>query len=113
MTAGAADRAGDASGPCPGTFSAVLAASPPDATASDGVVELGPAGWDARGAYELLVHGHDLATGLGGTVDPPAALCTQVLESPALWMVDRDRAVAAAGPWEALLLASGRTARDT
>jgi hypothetical protein len=92
------------------TLSAVLAASPPDAAASDGVVPLDVAGWDARGTYELVVHGHDLATGLGGAVVPPEALCAAVLASPALWMLDRDRAGTAAGSWEALLLASGRTA---
>ncbi|MGH9090226.1 MAG: maleylpyruvate isomerase N-terminal domain-containing protein [Acidimicrobiales bacterium] len=92
------------------TFSAVLATAPPATTASDGVVSLGVDDWAARGAYELLVHGYDIAFGLGGTVHPPSAICAWILSSPNLWMLDRSRATPGAGPWERLLLASGRAA---
>jgi uncharacterized protein (TIGR03083 family) len=91
-------------------FSAVLATSPPDVTASDGVTELGVTDWAIRGAYELVVHGHDIAAGLGRAFEPPADLCARVLASSALWMLDRNRAAAGTEPWDALLLASGRGA---
>lgn len=92
------------------TFSAVLAVTPPAVTATDGVAALAVGDWAARGAYELLVHGHDIAAGLGGTIDPPDALCAWILSSPDLWMVDRARAESGARPWAQLLLGSGRTA---
>ncbi len=87
---------------------AIVRDSPTTATASDGVLELGLSDWCARAAYELVLHTHDVVCGLGGTLDPPLDLCRVILESDALWMLDREQARRGSDPWAALLLGSGR-----
>jgi hypothetical protein len=89
-------------------FVGVVRDSPGAVTASDGVLELGLSDWCARAAYELVLHTHDVVGGLGGDLDPPQELCRAILESDALWMLDRERANRASHPWNALLLGSGR-----
>jgi hypothetical protein len=61
-----------------------------------------PEGFAAMGVAEILVHGHDAAQGLGVPWEPPADLCTRVLNRlfPG--------APADAHPWAALLWATGR-----
>ena len=44
-------------------FIAVLRCTPSNATASDGFVELGVTDWAQRGAYEVLLHTHDVLEG--------------------------------------------------
>jgi hypothetical protein len=61
-----------------------------------------PEGFAAMGVTETLVHGHDAAQGLGVPLEPPADLCTQVLNR-----LFPD-APADAPPWTALLWATGR-----
>jgi len=39
-----------------------------------------PAGFAAMGCVELLLHGDDIARGLGVEIDPPRALCARVVE---------------------------------
>jgi hypothetical protein len=61
-----------------------------------------PEGFAAMGCTEALVHGQDIARGLGLSLDPPRGICTSVLgrlfpDAPA-----------GAGPWEVLLWATGR-----
>jgi hypothetical protein len=90
-------------------FSGLLASVPRDAEASDGVFMLDVGDWAARAAYEMLLHTHDVAVGLGGRFDPPPSMCAWVIASPKLWMFDRGIATAIANPWEALLVGSGRT----
>lgn len=90
---------------------AAVRASDPATTASDGVVELALGDWCARAAYELLLHTHDVLSGLERPFEPPAELCRSVLASDALWMLARGRAAAVASPWQALLEGSGRPAR--
>jgi DinB superfamily len=93
------------------TMVAVLGSAPDGFTASDGIQQLDAADWVARAMHELLVHTSDTLTGLGATFDPPAELCRDVLASPALWAIDRERAAAEDSPWHALLAGSGRPAR--
>jgi hypothetical protein len=78
------------------------------ATAGDGLVQLDAEGWAQRGAYETLLHGHDILSGLGERLRPGPDLCEWVLGSPTLWMFDQQKARTAEGPWAALLLGSGR-----
>lgn len=89
-------------------LAAVVRDSPDTMTASDGVLDLSPSDWCARAAYELILHTHDVVSGLGRDLDPPLELCRVILESDALWMLDREQASEASSPWTALLLGSGR-----
>ena len=89
-------------------FAALIRSVPCDSVASDGLLSLDVDDWAARGAYEVLLHTHDVLQGHGAGFEPSDALCRWVLASPRLWMLDRDRARGASDPWEALLLGSGR-----
>jgi uncharacterized protein (TIGR03083 family) len=66
-----------------------------------------PEGFAGMGCVEALVHGHDIAQGLGLALVPPRQVCTRVLArlSPhaAADLADLD-------PWMALLWATGRIA---
>jgi hypothetical protein len=87
---------------------AVVRDSPGTVTASDGVLELNLSDWCARAAYELVLHTHDVMRGLGRDLDPPLELCRMILESDALWMLNREQANEGSNSWAALLLGSGR-----
>lgn len=89
-------------------FCRALEAAPSGTCAGDGLVELSAEGWAQRGAYELLVHTHDVLSGLGESFVPPGALCSWVAASEGLWMLDRNRAALARTSWETLLVGSGR-----
>jgi hypothetical protein len=66
-----------------------------------------PEGFAGMGCVEALVHGHDIAQGLGLALDPPREGCTRVLARmfphAAADLADLD-------PWTALLWATGRIA---
>jgi hypothetical protein len=49
----------------------VVRDSPGTVTASDGVLNLTLPDWCARAAYELVLHAHDVVSGLGRHLDPP------------------------------------------
>jgi hypothetical protein len=89
-------------------FSGLLGSVSHDAEASDGVLMLDVDDWAVRAAYEMLLHTHDVALGLGARFDPPQPVCAWVMASPKLWMLDRENATTNASPWEALLVGSGR-----
>jgi uncharacterized protein (TIGR03083 family) len=61
-----------------------------------------PVGFAAMGCVEALVHGYDLASGLGLSFQPPADVCARTLTRlfPAV--------TADADPWRALLWAAAR-----
>jgi hypothetical protein len=61
-----------------------------------------PEGFATMGVTEILVHGHDVAQGLGVSWEPPADLCARALNR--LF----PNAPADAPPWPALLWATGR-----
>jgi hypothetical protein len=90
-------------------FSGLLGSVPADAEASDGAFVLDVDDWAVRATYEMLLHTHDVVVGLGGRFDPPSSMCTWVMASPKLWMLDRRIATRFANPWEGLLAGSGRT----
>lgn len=85
-----------------------LRGSPPDVTASDGVLALGLSDWRARAGYELALHTDDVLVGLGRSFDLPADLSRAVLASEALWILDRAAADQQVDPWLALRAGSGR-----
>jgi hypothetical protein len=59
-------------------------------------------GWAAMGADEVLVHGADVAAGLGVRFDPPSAVADHVVRRLFPWApTDGD-------PWQRLLWANGR-----
>lgn len=62
-----------------------------------------PAGFAGMGCVEALVHGHDIAAGLGLPFDAPRDVCRRVLARmfPAVTAGDDD-------PWAVLLWATGR-----
>jgi hypothetical protein len=65
-----------------------------------------PEGFAAMGCVETLLHGHDIACGLGLSPDPPRELCRRVI---ARMFPQEAAGLAAADPWEALQWATGRT----
>ena len=66
-----------------------------------------PEGFAGMGCVEALVHGHDIAQGLGLVLDPPREGCTRVLARMFPHMVAD---LANLDPWTALLWATGRIA---
>jgi hypothetical protein len=64
-----------------------------------------PEGFAGMGCVEVLVHGADVARGLGPLLDPPRDLCARVL-ARMFPQVSAD--LAEVDPWQALLWATGR-----
>jgi hypothetical protein len=91
-----------------GAMLAAVASVDPQATASDGVMDLSGGDWCARGAFEIAVHTHDVLVGQHSTFRLDTSLCRAITESPGLWMFDRARARGSNEPWSALLLGAGR-----
>ena len=62
-----------------------------------------PAGFAGMGCVEVMLHGEDIAQGLGATLDPPRDLCRRVLARmfPHVPVDDMD-------PWDLLRWYSGR-----
>jgi hypothetical protein len=87
---------------CGALLVAMVTTSSPDTRAWHPYGTSDPEGFAAMGVAEVLLHGYDVALGLGVPWDPPADLCRRV----------RDRlfpdAPTDAQPWAALLWASGR-----
>jgi hypothetical protein len=64
-----------------------------------------PEGFAAMGCVEALLHGHDIAQGLGLTLNPPRDLCGGVL---ARLFPQTAADLASTDPWQALQWATGR-----
>jgi hypothetical protein len=68
---------------------AVVTVADPDVRAviwrSPRIETRGPADFVPRGALELLVHGHDVCTGLDVAFDPPTELCERLRAHTQLW----------------------------
>ena len=97
-------------------LSGVVVTAPPGATA---VIWRRPqptvkpaADFAARGALELVMHGHDVCAGLGVPFEPPADVCLRLREHTRDWVhwtTPGWHALAATGdPWGDLLDAAGR-----
>jgi len=87
---------------CGALLAAMVTTASPDTRAWHPMGTSDPEGFAAMGVTETLVHGHDVAQGLGVLWEPPADLCTRVLSR--LF----PQAPADADPWAALLWACGR-----
>jgi hypothetical protein len=92
-------------------LSAVIAASPPEARAvirrRPTVVTAPPEDFAARGALEMVLHAHDVCSGLGVPFEPPLDVCSRLYSHTEPWGVGelaRDRRDA----WTDLLERSGR-----
>jgi hypothetical protein len=72
----------------------------------------GPGDFVPRGALELILHAHDVCTGLGVTFAPPTALCERLrqhTEPWPMWRLPGWSPLAMTGdPWVDLLRCSGR-----
>jgi len=64
-----------------------------------------PEGFAAMGCVEALVHGHDIAAGLGVDLDPPPQVCARVL---ARLFPQTPAELAGLDPWTVLRWATGR-----
>jgi hypothetical protein len=93
---------------------AVIRAAPPDARATlfGGSREpfVARAPWFApRGGLELILHAHDVCSGLGVAFTPPADLCARLLTSTDGWPGAVAGFAPSGDPWPDLLVRSGRT----
>jgi hypothetical protein len=66
-----------------------------------------PEGFAAMGCAETLLHGHDIAQGLGVTLDPPRPVCARVV---ARLFPDAVGVLGEVDPWTALRWCTGRVA---
>ncbi|MFI9384519.1 hypothetical protein [Kutzneria sp. NPDC052558] len=83
-------------------LAATVAVTGPEVRAYHPTGMADPEGFAGMGVVEILVHGEDIARGLGVALDPPADVCARVLARmfPEV-TVDAD-------PWTALLWATDR-----
>jgi hypothetical protein len=92
-------------------LSAVIRAADPDVRAviwySPEAETAPPHDFAARGALEMILHAHDVCTGLGVPFDPPVDVCARLLEHTADWPFQPPVADTS-DPWAALLERSGR-----
>lgn len=88
-------------------LAAVVRASPPATRAYHPYGTSDPEGFAGMGCVETLVHGYDIAGGLGLAFDPPPDVCARVL---ARMFPDLAAAMPEADPWQALRYATGRIA---
>jgi hypothetical protein len=88
-----------------GILASTVRTAPPHARAYHPTGMADPEGFAAMGCVEALLHGHDIAQGLGLSLDPPRGLCSSVLAR----MFPKPAAdLATTDPWEALQWATGR-----
>ena len=80
----------------------VAAATPPDSRAYHATGMFDADGYVAMACSEVLVHGHDIATGLGLPIDPPDDLCGAMVGRLAPWLAGGESA------WPAFLWHAGR-----
>jgi Mycothiol maleylpyruvate isomerase N-terminal domain len=88
-------------------LAATVRISPPQVRAYHPTGMADPTAFAGMGCVEALVHGHDIAQGLGLALDPPREVCTGVL---ARMFPHTVADLADLDPWTALLWATGRIA---
>ncbi|SCE80289.1 maleylpyruvate isomerase N-terminal domain-containing protein [Micromonospora mirobrigensis] len=86
-------------------LAATVRASGPEVRAYHPAGLADPEGFAAMGCVEALVHGDDIARGLGLTLDPPRDVCARAL---ARLHPEQARELAGEEPWAALRWATGR-----
>ena len=85
-------------------LAAVVRSAPPEARAFHPTGTSDPAGFAAMGCAEVLVHGEDIARGLGLALDPPREICARTVSRLFPHLGD----VSDLDPWTALLWATDR-----
>ncbi|MGW4519694.1 DinB family protein [Amycolatopsis sp. NPDC004378] len=85
-------------------LAAVVRSSPAESRAYHPTGTSDPAGFAAMGCAEVLVHGEDMARGLGVKLNPPPEICTRTLARLFPHLGD----VSDLDPWTALLWAMDR-----
>jgi hypothetical protein len=85
-------------------LAAVVRSASPEARAYHPTGNADPAGFAAMGCAEVLVHGEDVARGLGLTLDPPREVCARTVARLFPHLGD----VSDLDPWTALLWATDR-----
>jgi hypothetical protein len=90
---------------------AVIETAEPDAIAvivrRPSVQTGGPRDFAARGALEMILHAHDVCSGLGVALAPPDDMCRRLFDSTADWLQVAPIAPSA-NAWSDLLERSGR-----
>ncbi|MEV4492351.1 DinB family protein [Micromonospora coxensis] len=86
-------------------LAATVRASGPDVRAYHPSGQADPEGFAAMGCVETLLHGDDIAQGLGVAVDPPRDVCTRVLTR---LFPEAAQDLAGVDPWAALRWSTGR-----
>ncbi len=86
-------------------LASVVRTSPPTTRAFHPTGRADPEGFAAMGCVEVLIHGHDLARGLGLDLVPPPALCANVI---ARMFPHSTASLTDVDPWTALLWATDR-----
>ncbi|SBT48440.1 maleylpyruvate isomerase N-terminal domain-containing protein [Micromonospora narathiwatensis] len=85
----------------------VVRATPSGARAFHPAGHADPEGFAAMGCLEVLLHGEDIASGLGVAVDPPRPVCARVV---ARLFPDVAAGLAEVDPWDGLRWCAGRLA---
>jgi len=92
-------------------LSAVIAVTEPDARAVIGLLPHArtgtPRDFAARGALEMVLHAHDVCSGLDITFDPPPDVCARLRDYASEWP-GQARLPATDDAWSDLLERSGR-----
>jgi len=92
-------------------LSAVIEAGDPNVEAAIGLWPFAlngrPADFAARGALEMILHAHDVCTGLGVAFDPPRELCRRLRDTAQDWP-GQAQLRPTDDPWTDLLERSGR-----
>ncbi|MFG1656897.1 hypothetical protein ACGFIY_10255 [Micromonospora chersina] len=88
-------------------LAATVRTSEPEVRAYHPTGRADPEGFAAMGCVEALLHGDDIAQGLGLAVDPPRDVCARLL---ARLFPDSARDLADVDPWAALRWSTGRIA---
>lgn len=85
----------------PADTTAIIALTPHPTTGD-------PGDFAARGGHELILHAHDVCTGLGVPFVPPKDLCARLLDHTQESASVGDAPADVTDPWNALLRCSGR-----
>lgn len=86
-------------------LAATVRASGPDVRAYHPTGHADPEGFAGMGCVEALLHGEDVAQGLGLAIDPPRDVCARVL---ARLFPQAARELSSVDPWAALRWSTGR-----
>ncbi|MEV0722019.1 DinB family protein [Micromonospora purpureochromogenes] len=86
-------------------LAATVRTSGPDVRAYHPSGQADPEGFAAMGCVETLLHGNDIAQGLGLAIDPPRDVCARVL---ARLFPEAAQELARVDPWAALRWSTGR-----